>query len=455
MTPTAAFDHHDAGTDARTWDALNPAELPPVRIDRYEHLVVVAAHPDDETLGVGGLLHRFAAEGGAVTLVMATDGEGSHPDSPTMPPDRMAEVRRQEILAAVAVLAPAATVIRLQIPDGEVTAHQQVLADRLDRLVDSGTLVVSPWQHDRHPDHEAAAIAAARVAARHGLTHLSYPIWGWHWGRPTDPEFDRGLMQRVTLPAASRTAKAVALSRYRSQILPLSTQPGDEPVLSRAFLEHFDRSDEILFRTPAPPCPRTLEQSWFDEFYRQGPDPWGFVDRWYEQRKRAVLLASLPRPRFRSAFEPGCSIGVLTAELAPRCEKLLAADISTAPLAQARERVGDADHVVVEQRVVPDDWPPDRFDLVVLSEIGYYLDETDLRRLATRVRDSLDEDGVVVLCHWRHPVEGYPLTGDRTHEILREELDLRAAVQHVEADFRLEVLVAPGVPAVAAAEGLR
>lgn len=458
VSPT--FDHRDTGTSEGRWTPLAIGSLPQLALDKVTHLLVVAAHPDDETLGAGGLISTFAASGRPVTILMATDGELSHPDSTTHDPSALAAIRRRETVAAVAHLAPQARIVRAEIPDGEVTGHREQLTRVLDPLVRPGTLLIAPWHLDRHPDHEAAAVVTAQVAAHHDVDVRHYPIWGWHWGSPDDAEFDRSTMSRVPLPPAARIAKAMALARYRSQVLPLSAHPGDEPVLTPSVLAHFERSDEVFFAPPRrddsePHAPGSLDQAWFDDFYRGGSDPWGFTDRWYEERKRAVLLASLPRRRFRSAYEPGCSIGVLTAELARRCDRLLATDISPAPLTEARERVKAFGHVRIEQRNLTSDWPDESFDLVILSEVGYYLSEPDLRTTARSLRAGLTEDAVVVLCHWRHPVEDYPLSGDRTHEIVREELALRVRVSHVEPDFRLEILAGPGVPDVAEAEGLR
>ena len=156
----------------------------------------------------------------------------------------------------------------------------------------------------------------------------------------------------------------------------------------------------------------SLGGQFFDDFYReQGEDPWGFTDRWYEQRKRAVTLASLPRPRFRRALEVGCSIGVLTSDLAPRCDALLALDVAGAAVALARERTRALPSVRVEQMAVPAQWPEGTFDLVVLSEVGYYLSLDELTSLCDRSIGSLSPDGVLVACHWRHPVDGVPPAG--------------------------------------------
>ncbi len=201
----------------------------------------------------------------------------------------------------------------------------------------------------------------------------------------------------------------------------------------------------------------SLQPGYFDGVYADSDDPWGFADRWYEQRKRSLLLAALPRPRFRDAFEPGCSTGELTAALAPRCERLLATDVAERPLAAARARVAGQSHVSVQQLQVPQQWPPRRFDLIVLSELGYYLDEADLDQLLSAAATTLAPDGVLVTCHWRHPAPEYPQTGDEVAAAVNgaaRRHDWVSLVAHVEEDFLLDVHGAPGVASVAHADGL-
>jgi SAM-dependent methyltransferase len=200
----------------------------------------------------------------------------------------------------------------------------------------------------------------------------------------------------------------------------------------------------------------SLTPEYFDDLYRAAPDPWGFTTRWYEERKYALTLAALPRRRYSSAFEPGCSIGVLTAGLAERCDALLAADVATAALAATRRRVGDLPHVRVEQCRLPQDWPDETFDLVVLSEVGYYLDADALARLVEVTVGGMSPGADLVLVHWRHPVADYPLSGDAVHDAFGASIALERTVRHAEADFLLEVFsrVPPAGLSVAAREGL-
>ncbi len=198
----------------------------------------------------------------------------------------------------------------------------------------------------------------------------------------------------------------------------------------------------------------TLPAGYFARMYADSDDPWGFRDRWYEHRKRAVTLAALDRPRYRSAFEPGCSLGVLTEELADRCDALLASDLDPRAVEAARAAVSGRRHVRVEQRAVPGDWPEGAFDLVVVSELGYYLDDTDLAELVDRTTGSLEPGGALLLCHWRHPVDDYPLGGDEVHERFRAAPGLVGALRHEETDFVLDLLTAGPAPSPARREGL-
>jgi SAM-dependent methyltransferase len=199
----------------------------------------------------------------------------------------------------------------------------------------------------------------------------------------------------------------------------------------------------------------TLPQSYFEDMYRRSADPWGFHDRWYEQRKRDITIASLPDRRYHRGFEAGCSIGLVTRELADRCHWLLAVDASDAAVQEAARAVDGFSHVLVEQRMLPEQWPVgERFDLVVLSEVGYYFDASDLSALLDLAVGSLAPAGVLLSCHWRHPVADYPLPGDAVHETIAGRPELVRSVRHEEADFLLDVFTMGAQPTVAQQEGL-
>jgi trans-aconitate methyltransferase len=187
----------------------------------------------------------------------------------------------------------------------------------------------------------------------------------------------------------------------------------------------------------------TLPSPYFDDRYAADPDPWGFEDRWYEKRKYALTLAALPRPHYRRGFEAGCSNGVLTEQLATRCDQLVAYDVAASAVTSARSRLAGAD-VDVVQGGIPARWPEGSFDLIILSEVGYYLDESDMTRVSCRVAESLTTDGHLVAVHWRLPVSDYPSVGDAVHRTLRTSTGLTSLASYLEDRFILEVFGKPG-----------
>ncbi|WP_245852494.1 PIG-L family deacetylase [Isoptericola jiangsuensis] len=457
------FDHREPGTSEAAWVSVGVLDRPaPLQVEQVDALVVVAAHPDDESLGAGGLIGRLADRGVPVTVVVATDGEGSHPDDDL---DELRAVRRREVADALAALAPAARLVLLGLPDGGLREHRAQLAERLDATLDAaggpggpGVVVCAPWRGDGHRDHRVAGEVAAQVAGRHGARLLEYPIWLWHWGDPSAADVPWGELRGLDLTARERRAKERAVRSHTSQVRPRSGLPA---VVGQEMLRHAARTVEVFVEAEdasagdaaAVGPGGSLGRDFFDRFYAGRDDPWGFESRWYEARKRAVLLASLPRARFRHALELGCSTGVLTQELAARCDRITGVDIADAPLASARERLGDDAELL--RLDTPRRWPDGSFDLVVLSEVLYYYGRGDLDLTLDRVVRSLDADGVVVACHWRHEVPEYPLGGDEVHDVLRSRTDLAVQVRHEEDDFVLEVLARPPVRSVAATEGLR
>jgi len=181
-----------------------------------------------------------------------------------------------------------------------------------------------------------------------------------------------------------------------------------------------------------------VDRAVFDRMFDGSDDPWGFTTSAYEARKRAVTLASLPAVRYASAFEPGCAIGLLTERLATRCDHVLACDVSPRAVALARRRLADARHVLLEVRDVPTQWPDDRFDLIVLSELGYFLAPQELDALIAAAADTLLPGGDLIAVHWLGPIDGYPLDGRAVHDRL-ERGPWRRVVEHDEPEFLLEV----------------
>ncbi|TGD83338.1 class I SAM-dependent DNA methyltransferase [Hymenobacter wooponensis] len=168
---------------------------------------------------------------------------------------------------------------------------------------------------------------------------------------------------------------------------------------------------------PNPNQPNTLPPDYFDAVYEANTDPWGFETSAYERQKYDTTLAALPHSQYAQAFEIGCSLGVLTQQLAARCEHLLAIDVAKAPLDKARQRCAQLPQVEFQQLQLPDEYPRGRsFDLVLLSEVGYYWSPADLLRTSNHILQTLRPGGHLLLVHWTPPVHDYPLTGDDVHE---------------------------------------
>lgn len=185
--------------------------------------------------------------------------------------------------------------------------------------------------------------------------------------------------------------------------------------------------------------PDTPGPNHFDELFRQNDDPWGFRSRWYEARKRALTVACLPTRRYARGYEPGCANGELSAQLAERCERLLVSDVSARAVALARERLAALAHVEVVQADLPADWPEGGFDLIAISELGYFVDAASLDAIAAQARAALLPGGTVLACHWRRPIRGCALDGDAVHERLARGLGLPVLCELREADFVLHV----------------
>lgn len=448
------FDHRDSGTPETSWRShwradrrLDPEALfdgrPP------ERLILLAAHPDDETLGAGGLLNRLGSGLQLpVDVVVATAGEASHPNSPTYSRGDLARLRKSELRHAMQVLAPDARIHFLDLPDGAVTVAP--VADALRQLVtvepDKRVLLVAPWHSDGHPDHEAAGEAARSVAGEHGLALLEYPLWLWHWAEPDSAAIQWDAMRVLPLTDAELRLKIAAQNAHVTQVQALSEESGDEVLLSAGFMEHFTREFETYVITHPPGT--------FERLHASSKDPWGYEDRFYERRKRAVSLALLPRERFTQGLELGCSIGVLSSELAQRCDRLVAVDVSPSAIEQATSRLNSFSGAEAHLMRIPDEWPEGGFDLIVLSETGYFLTPVQLDEVIRLSLASLSEDGVLLLCHWRHPVEGWVLDGDSVHRAFRRHSGLAVFAEHQEEDFRVDVLMRPPTVSVARRTGM-
>jgi 2-polyprenyl-3-methyl-5-hydroxy-6-metoxy-1,4-benzoquinol methylase len=168
--------------------------------------------------------------------------------------------------------------------------------------------------------------------------------------------------------------------------------------------------------TDMPEYKQTLPEAYFNDVYQNNDDPWDFETSAYELNKYKTTINALIRDTYRNAFEIGCSIGVLSEMLAGRCEKLLSVDAAEAPLVKARKRLQSCGQVEFAKMAVPQAFPDQQFDLILMSEVGYYLSMPDLEILQEKILLHLQKEGQLLLVHWTPEVHDYPLTGDQVHE---------------------------------------
>ncbi len=264
---------------------------------------------------------------------------------------------------------------------------------------------------------------ATRAAAPSHASVLEYPVWFWHWGVPGDPP--PGEWVALALATATRRAKSTAIAQHRSQT------GGTPPLLSTAFLEHFARPEELYLVHRGGPAPVNRSgAAFFDAMYRAAADgdPWSFRTDPAEQARFDHLASLVAARPVRRCLEPGCSTGELTRRLARCCDRVIALDVARAAVDAARVHLRGVEDVDggVDLRVgrVPDDLGPDDtdLDLLVLSEVAYYVGPDELRAWVRALHGRCTSDARWLLCHWTGTSVDHRLSGREAHAALGAEL---------------------------------
>lgn len=246
-SPLGVVDDHNPGTPATRWQDWRN-RLPRVAATELAppagRVVALAPHPDDEILGMGGLLHQLAAAGRELTLLAVTDGTGSQ-RAAGMSVDELGEVRRLESARACAVLG-LPTPESLGFTDGAVSEQLADLVAVLAARLRPGDLCLSTWRHDGHPDHEATARAARTACEQVGARLVEYPVWMWHWAEPGDERVPWDTMVAIALDEPQRRLKQQAVAEFVSQIQPV--EPGGSAVLPPAVVARLVTDHEVVLR---------------------------------------------------------------------------------------------------------------------------------------------------------------------------------------------------------------
>ncbi|SAK85385.1 PIG-L deacetylase family protein [Caballeronia ptereochthonis] len=219
-----------------------PGELVPLGA----RAVVVAPHPDDEVLGIGGLLARLSEINRNILIIAVTDGTASHPDSREWPPERLASVRPQETREALQRLhLRQVQVVRLGLKDGDGRHFEPALSERLSRHLQPSDIVFVTWRYDGHPDHEASGRAAHSAVSALELPCVEVPLWTWHWASPDDTRVPWSRARRIVLDEDTHARKLRAVQAFRSQLEPDATT-GQAAVLPAHVLARLTRPFEVV-----------------------------------------------------------------------------------------------------------------------------------------------------------------------------------------------------------------
>ena len=438
MPHARPFTHQDPGTDESTWllDARWDAVARLARdtlLRQYPNVVLVAPHPDDETLALGATLADLADGAGTVTVVVATHG-GSGPGSTE---------RRIEGERALAALGDHIQTHWWDFPDGGLGDATDAMVGRLRELVDADTLLLAPVECDGHSDHEAVSVAAEVSARERGAALLLYPVWLWHWATPDDVDFAR--LRTIAPSLRALSAKESALNCHVSQL----NSPDGSPVVGPALRTRARRvmetvlvpqSADLAARVAghiAEPRSRSDIAKSFDPMLDDGvTDPWRLDASQYEKRRLALTLGCLGRPHYHRVLEIGCSTGQLTEQLRARADHAVGLDVSERALDVARDRT-DAVRWIIG--AAPADIPREEFDLIVLSEVTYFLDGPDLYATLRAVRRRLRPHGEILIANYAAPTENIPLDGPTVHRQAGAVLDLPVRACYQDADLVIQV----------------
>lgn len=428
------------------WSSAVPLQAE--RLKKLNCCLIMVPHPDDESLACAGLISKLIENGTQVHIILTTDGSRSHPNSKKYPAAKLSQLRRDELQKALGLLKVDLNHLRCYqaqdslMPTKGVEGFDDlvgILVNDLKRI--QPDLILLPYELDPHCDHRAThqlLISALEKAAIARPVLWEYPIWLYEHAAPSDvPVLEKGELLALDVTEYS-ALKARCIAAHVSQTTTFIDDDPDGFILLPEVIDNFTRGMEYFMEREKINPSATLKETYFENMYQRDTDPWDFEESVYENLKYRATIAAIPQIVYKNALEIGCSIGVLTKMLAPLCEKLIAMDLSITALESAQRRLSEYGQVTFLKGGIPQDFPDGEFDLVVMSEVGYYLSKADLQHTKKQIIKSLQPNGVLILVHWTHFVADYPLTGDEVHDLF---LDSGLFHRHSSctADYRMDV----------------
>lgn len=186
---------------------------------------------------------------------------------------------------------------------------------------------------------------------------------------------------------------------------------------------------------------KSLNLDYFKDIYDRSEDPWNFETSAYEAAKYAATIAALPNKQEERVLEVGCSIGVLTRLLAQRCTHLLAIDVSQKALDIATRRCEHVRNVTFKKASFPKELTADQFNLIMVSEVAYYLSAADWKAAIGALYERLVSGGHIVLVHWLPEVPDYPQTGDEVHDRFEQLMQdkMKSVFSNRAENYRIDV----------------
>ncbi len=415
------------------------------------NLLVLAPHPDDESLGCGGLIAHLRASDANVHVIIVTDGSASHPNSMRFPPSRLAQIREDEVIRACGHLGiDEKQITFLNQQDSELESlcagkiHE--LASLIAKKFELGNFdsLALPWRRDPHADHRVVYRIGqdALNLIENGVTQIEYPIWLWQNGTDDDWPREDEITPYILDISTVANKKSAAIHEHLSQLGKIVDDDQEGFVLTEDLLQPFLKHKEYFFLTNKRPLEK-LNCEYFENLYAQNSDPWDFKTSEYEHKKYALSIEVLKGSKFERGLELGCSIGVQTKLLAKICKKLVAVDVSMSALDVAKKNCTDLNNVHFELADIAETFPIGKFDLITLCELGYYFDETILYEIYKTVNDRLLVGGKLLMVHWTPYVATYPLTGNKVHEVFErfaiETGNFEERIKGTQELFRIQV----------------